>query len=158
MERNDEEGFTLAGLLVTIAIVLVVMVVVLPHFEHVQLMADDAEAISSLHTLNQMEAQYRAKYPDHGFACTLAALGGDAKQGVPSPEAAHLITPNLAHGKNGGYRFTLFGCVPGPQNSYRITAVPISLGKTGRRTFCTDNSERVTVDPSGGDQCTQPLR
>ena len=42
-------------------------------------------------------------------------------------------------------------------NSYTITAVPQTVGKTGDRGFCSDQSGIIKYDPAGGTNCTQPL-
>jgi type IV pilus assembly protein PilA len=42
-------------------------------------------------------------------------------------------------------------------NSYTITGVPQSVGKTGDRGFCSDQSGTIKFDPAGGTNCTQLL-
>lgn len=41
---------------------------------------------------------------------------------------------------------------------YQITAVPQTLGKTGDRSFCSDESGQIKYDPKGGSNCTQNLQ
>jgi type IV pilus assembly protein PilA len=41
---------------------------------------------------------------------------------------------------------------------YQITAVPQTLGKTGDRSFCSDESGNIKYDPTGGTNCTQNLQ
>ena len=43
-------------------------------------------------------------------------------------------------------------------NSYAITAVPQTVGKTGDRGFCSDQTGIIKYDPAGGTNCTQNLQ
>jgi type IV pilus assembly protein PilA len=42
-------------------------------------------------------------------------------------------------------------------NSYMVTAVPQTVGKTGDRGFCSDEGGTIKFDPAGGTNCTQSL-
>lgn len=159
--RARQSGFTLVELLVGIAAVLLLMTLLVPHWERGAVHADEAEAIQSLKTLNQMEGQYAASYPMRGFTCTLAQLGGNPKLGAPSDAAAQLIPDDLASGAKAGYHYALSDCVTGHDGTviaYRLAAVPDVVGKTGDRGFCTDETAAVTFDPRGGAACTEKLQ
>jgi type IV pilus assembly protein PilA len=151
----------MAELLVALAAILLVMALVLPHFEHVRRMADETQAITSLKTLNQSEGEYAAMFPTRGFACSLSALGSETGTGKPTPEDAELIPNDLASGVKAGYRFTISGCSPaGPGTtsaSYAITAVPVK-GSQGHRGFCVDQTGKLRFDPKGGTDCTDDLQ
>jgi hypothetical protein len=41
-------------------------------------------------------------------------------------------------------------------NSYVVTAVPQTVGKTGDRGFCSDQSGAIKFDPAGASNCTSP--
>lgn len=164
MFKADEEGFTLVQLIAALASVLVLMTMVVPALEHMTRRADETEAIESLRTLNQMEGQYAEDFPQVGFTCSLAELGGDAKAGAPSPAGAQLITKDLAAGSKAGYRFTVSSCVHGMSGGrevvvgYGIAAVPERPGKTGQRGFCTSQDAHLAADPNGGTNCTELLK
>jgi type IV pilus assembly protein PilA len=125
--------------------------------------AQEVSAVSSLRTLGQAEIMYSSSYPN-GFSCSLSRLGGKPDAGAPTPEAAQLIPDDLASGKKAGYTFTISNCakttVKGQDmyTSFQITAVPDSVGKTGDRGFCADESMQIRYDPSGGTNCTEPLQ
>jgi type IV pilus assembly protein PilA len=94
---------------------------------------------------------YASTYPAQGFACSLAALGGDPSSGAPTPEAAGLIPSDLASGYKAGYIFTITNCskatVRGGNDyvtGYTVTAVPASVGKTGDRGFCATQSDQAS--------------
>jgi len=61
---------------------------------------------------------------------------GPPASGTDNASAANLISSDLAGGEKQGYRFTLAGTPSG----YTITAVPVSFGSTGSRTFFSDQS------------------
>jgi type IV pilus assembly protein PilA len=157
-----ESGYTMAELLMVLAVVLVLMVIVVPGFEHTRRMADESQAITSLKTLNQSEGQYGAMFPTLGFACSLSALGSETGAGKPTPDDAELIPNDLASGVKAGYRFTISGCGPvvagAPVGSYRIAAVPLKVGSRAQRGFCTDQTGKLRFDPKGGTDCTDDLQ
>lgn len=161
MPSEPRRGFTLTELIMAIVAILLLMTIVVPHWERGAVHADEAEAIQSLKTLNQMEGQYAASYATRGFTCNLAQLGGNPKLGPPSANAAQLIPDDLARGRKAGYSYTLSDCRAGNDGSvlhYRIAAVPDQVGKTGDRGFCTDETSAVSFDPKGGSDCTETLR
>jgi type IV pilus assembly protein PilA len=121
--------------------------------------ANEASAIASIRTLNTAEVIYATSYPSKGFACPLAALGGDPNTGGPSADGAQLISDELASGQKSGYTFRISNCDQnqvnghGTYTSYRITAVPSAAGKTRERGFCSDESGAIRYDPGGGTNC-----
>jgi len=161
--RNDA-GFTLVELLIVMSVILILMVMAIPAMQKTIIRANETSAMSSLRMLNQMEGEYASQYPQHGFACTLAGLGGKAGSGTPTPEAAQLINEDLAAGTKSGYTFAVTNCTKttinnvDQYNSYEITATPNSVGHTGNRGFCTDENAQIRYDPKGGTNCTELLQ
>ncbi len=161
--RHDS-GFTLVELLIVMSVILILMVMAIPAMQKTIIRANETSAISSLRNLNSEEGEYASQYPQHGFACSLAALGGKTGSGVPTPEAAQLINEDLASGSKSGYTFTVTGCTKttinniDQYNSYIINAVPNSVGHTGNRGFCTDENAQIRYDPKGGTSCTELLQ
>lgn len=161
--RHDA-GFTLVELLIVMSVILILMVMAIPAMQKTIIRANETSAISSLRDLTQMEGEYASNYPQHGFACSLTALGGKAGSGTPTPEAAQLINEDLASGTKSGYTFAITNCTKttinniDQYNSYEITAVPNSVGHTGNRGFCTDENGQVRYDPKGGTNCTELLQ
>ncbi len=111
-------------------------------FRHNQTRANQASAVGSVRTINTAEITYASSYTE-GFSPSLAALGEGPPGASPSRSAAGLIDPVLASGTKSGYTFTY---TPGPRdsngriNSYTVVARPIKYGKTGLRSFFTDES------------------
>jgi len=65
----------------------------------------------------------------------LAELGPPAN-GAPSALPADLIPSNLASGEKQGHKFFV-ACVPG---GYMVSAVPVSYGRSGKRSFYSDQT------------------
>ncbi len=83
--------------------------------------------------------------------------------GAPSATAAQLIQPDLASGFKSGYIFNISNCskvnAGGSDRitGYNITATPQTVGSTGDRAFCSDQSGIIKFDPQGGTNCSQTL-
>jgi type IV pilus assembly protein PilA len=103
---------------------------------------------------------YSQVFPTNGYACSLAALGGDPGAGAPSATAAQLLKADITSGYKDGYIFAI-ACtskvtVGGTDRAtaYTVTAVPQTIGKTGDSGFCADDNG-IKSDPAGGTNCTQ---
>jgi type IV pilus assembly protein PilA len=162
--RTREAGFTLVELLIVMSVILIIMTLAIPAMQSVIRRGNETSASTSLRMLNEMEGQYASTYPQHGFACSLTALGGKQGSAPPSPEAAQLIADDLSSGTKSGYTFTITGCNKttvnniDQYNSYQIDAVPNSVGHSGNRGFCTDENGQIRYDPKGGTNCTELLQ
>ena len=162
-KRLRQSGFTLMELLIVMSVILILMAVAIPNYMNMRSQADETSAMEELRNLNSAEIQYQTDYPANGFSCSLAQLAGDPKAGAPSPQAAQLIPPDMSTGYKSGYVFAITNCTKVNVNnqdvytSFEITAVPQSVGKTGHRGFCMDQSGEIKADPAGGTNCTQPI-
>ncbi|HEU5350483.1 MAG TPA: prepilin-type N-terminal cleavage/methylation domain-containing protein [Terracidiphilus sp.] len=154
-------GFTLMELLIVISIILILMLVAIPTAGKIRRHANEVSAIKSLQTLQQAELMYADTYPTRGFACGIQLLGGDPKAGPSTPEAAGLISGELATGVKSGYIFNITACTKVNANnieritSYTATAVPETPGKTGDRGFCLESGGSLMADPNGSTNCAQ---
>jgi type IV pilus assembly protein PilA len=161
---RTESGFTLVELLIVMSVILILMTLAIPAMQSVIRRGNETSAIASLRMLNEMEGQYNSTYPQHGFACSLTALGGKVGSGAPAAEAAQLIPDDLSSGSKAGYTFTISGCSKttinnvDQYNSYQLNAVPNSVGHSGNRGFCTDENAQIHYDPKGGTNCTELLQ
>ena len=155
-----ESGFTLIELLIVMSIMLVIMMFAVPQLLKVRKTANETSAVQTIRTIGSAESSYNGAYG--GYACPIAALGGDPKSGAPTAQAAQLLDPALAAaGQKSGYTFTV---TCGSKvtinnqdvfNSYELTGVPQTIGKTGDRGFCSDENSIIKYDPTGGTNCTQ---
>src|ERR1035437_10593039 len=83
--QRRPNGFTLMELLIVIAIILILMLMAIPTIGSLKKQANETSALASIRAINQAQLQYQSSYPANGYACTLAALGGDPSAGAPSP-------------------------------------------------------------------------
>jgi type IV pilus assembly protein PilA len=159
--KNADQGFTLIELLIVMSIMLILMALIVPQVTRMKKTANQTSAVQSMRAIGQAEIGYNSAYPASGYACTLAALGGDPKAGAPSAQGAQLLDPQLsASGQKSGYTFSVTcGNKVTVNNqdmyaSYQITGVPQAIGKTGDNGYCSDENNIVKVDPTGGANCT----
>jgi type IV pilus assembly protein PilA len=126
---------------------------------------NETSAIQTMRTIATAEVTYNSTFPANGYTCSLASLGGDAASGTATAHAAQLIDPALAAtGQKSGYTFAI-ACTAkvtigtrDVNTSYKITAVPTALGKSGNRGFCLNDTGDLKYDPKGGANCTKPLQ
>jgi len=158
-------GFTLMELLIVISIILILMLMAIPTIGGMRKHANETSAVQSLQAIVAAEIMYSSSYPHKGFACSLAALGGDPASGPPTQDAAQLLQPGLASGNKSGYFFNITDCIKVSSSGadyikgYKVTAVPETIGKTGDRGFCiSENGGSPKFDPAGGTNCAQLLQ
>jgi len=158
---RHSNGFTLMELLIVIAIILVLMLMAIPTIGSLKKSANRTSAIQSIRAIQQAEMQYESTYPANGYACTLAALGGDPAAGAASPAAAQILQGDITSGYKSGYIFTISNCTKVTINGtdritgYTVNAVPQTVGKSGDSGYCSDQFGSIKYDPAGGNNCTQ---
>ena len=80
----------------------------------------------------------------------------------PSPRRSS-SQPDLASGVKSGYIFTITNCTKVNNGGtdritgYQVTAIPLTVGQTGDRAYCGDQSGSIKFDPAGGTNCSQNL-
>ena len=166
--RNKNKGFSLIELLIVVAIILIIAAIAIPNLLRARITANETSAVGSIRTINTASVQYSSTY-GNGFPPTLLTLGPPAAPPAVC-NSADLIDQVLAAGQKSGYNFNFFpgapvanppaGCAAGAV-SYDIAAVPITVGTTGQRSFCTNQSGVIRQDPAGapiaGGACIAPL-
>lgn len=151
-------------LLIVMAIIAILMLIAIPTVGSLTKRANDLSAIQSIRAISQAQLQYESTYPSNGFACSLTALGGDPKTGAPSPTSAQMLQGDLSTGIKSGYQFAITNCTKVNLNGtdritgYEVTAVPLTVGKTGDRGFCSDQFGTIKADPAGSTNCTQSIQ
>jgi type IV pilus assembly protein PilA len=152
------------GVLLISPLVLILLALAIPQMLAVKKQANETSAIQTVRTIASAQVSYNVTYPANGYACSLAALGGDPASGVPTAQAAQLIDPTLAStGQKSGYTFAitcgnkLTANNQDTYTSYQLTAIPQTVGKTGTRGFCSTETGELKYDPDGGPNCNQPV-
>jgi type IV pilus assembly protein PilA len=148
---RKQKGFSLIELLIVVAIILVIAAIAIPNFIRSRMAANESSAVSSLRTINTAEIAYFSTYGT-GYA-PLANLGGPAAC-VASANTACLIDTFLTGGAKSGYTISTPapgapGTIAAPNVIYSVNAVPIVLGSSGQRSFCSDQSGVLRNDSTG---------
>jgi type IV pilus assembly protein PilA len=151
-----EQGFTLFELLVVVGIISAILAITVPMLMRARMAANESSAIGSLRTVNSAEAGYSGSAAQGGYATQLSVLA------LPCPGGnVGFISPDLAvdPSRRGGYVITLDpgAATPGPDDcngtgsrtGYYLTAVPISVARTGHRAFGSTQRAVLFVDPTG---------
>jgi type IV pilus assembly protein PilA len=163
-DSKKRNGFTLMELLIVIAIILILMLMAIPTIGSLKKKANETSAMQSVRAIMQAQMQYESSFPTNGYACSLTALGGDPKSGPPSATSSQLLQGDLTSGIKSGYIFTINNCTKVNINGvdritgYQMTAVPVTVGQTGDRGFCSDQFGTIKADLAGGTNCTVNLQ
>jgi len=147
--RNKQKGFSLIELLIVVAIILIIAAIAIPNLLRSRMAANEASAVGSLRTINTACVTYSTTYG--GFPNDLTELGPVSGGGAATSTSADLIDSVLAAGSKSGYTFTFTADDPdgdGRNDTYEVTAEPITPGTTGQRYFYTDQSGVVRANPT----------
>jgi hypothetical protein len=126
--------------------ILVVAWISLPNLDgpHHRQFANEAASVARIREMTELQKRYSDAHPKKGFACEFALLTS-MKQAPSGHESERFPVT----GMRSGYRFDLLDCRPdqsGRVSHYQIVAVPIELGKTGFRTFCSDETRVIRYE------------
>ncbi len=150
-------GFSIIELLIVVAIILIIAAIAIPDLLRSKMTANEASAAESIHAILVASSIYYTTY-DNGYPPNLAVMG-------PTPTAncnqAGLIDPLLANAPNQKSGYTISytgqngtvvapsGCGTAGYEGFVATAVPITVGVTGARSFCSSEDGVIHVDPQG---------
>ncbi len=145
MGKLKGEGMALAGLIMgyisvaltfVVLVVLIIAAIAIPNLLKARTAANEASAVASVRTVVTASTAYQAE--KGSYPVSLEQLG-DAK----------LIDPMLAGGTKSGYRFALLGT----GERFFVAAVPVKVGSTGLRSFCSAE-DQVVRSAVAGQECT----
>lgn len=130
------KGFSLIELLIVVAIILIIAAIAIPNLLRARIAANEASAVASLRTISTAETMYASTYPSTGYTCSLTDLGPPASGSPADSTGAGILDNVLSSGQKAGYIFGLQDCAGTPKANYTSTAVPVTVGGTGTRAFC----------------------
>lgn len=158
--KQEQCGFTLLELTVVVGVILTIAAIAVPNFLRSKVAANEASAVSSIRIIHSVQIAYSTQYPALGFSDTLAKLGPPPAGQVANPTRAALLDSELGCNaqpcRKHGYEFNIEQTETVPISSFRITAVPMEVGRSGHRGFCGSVSGMITVDLKGGTDCVTP--
>ncbi|MGB1661784.1 MAG: type IV pilin protein [Planctomycetota bacterium] len=133
VNKNNNQGFTLIELMIVVAIIAIIAAIAIPNLLNAKMSGNEAAAVSGLRTLSTVTEQYRnrnAEYP---------ALLGD----LNDPTGVSYIDANFAAATStakSGYLYTFVGSPTAAPTTWTCTAVPVTWGSDGARSFFVDQS------------------
>lgn len=149
------KGFSLIELLIVVAIILIIAAIAIPSLLQARMAANESSAASCLRTIKTAEYTYYSSYPAVGYAAKLQDLGG-ATPCAPTTTSACLIDNALATsvpasvGKS-GYFYLATGIAGGGTNGdFVAAAAPMTVNKTGIRSFCSNSDGILRANPGVG--------
>jgi len=111
--------------------------------------SNESSAVAAIRWINTSEVSLATDKPKQGFTCDASRLAAS----IPASEGERIKTTVLKNGIKDGYSFKFDGCDKSGQ-TYRISAEPIRPGKSGNRSFCSDETGVIYLSASGkADSC-----
>jgi type IV pilus assembly protein PilA len=146
--RLKGSGLAIAGLVIGycsfVPILLIIAAIIIPNVLRARIVANESSAMASVRTVNAAEIAYSSTHSDKGFTCSLNDLKADG------------LDPQLANGTKYGYVFELIGCkaeaAGGPNTEYQLIAYPVKINGSGRKAYCSDQTNAVRYDSAGSGQ------
>jgi len=158
-QRSSRSGFSLIELLVVVAIILIIAAIAIPNLLNARMAANEAAAGETIRTITTAATVYSSTY-GNGFPPNLATLGGPPA-GPATCNQAILLDPivSAAPNQKSGFTFAYtaegpavtapLGCGTAGTQAYLVTAVPMTTGLTGLRSFCSDEPGTIHYDTTG---------
>ena len=112
-------------------------------FPELRILYSEPSALGSVRTIVTSCVIYVSTYPERGFPARLVDMAPPAAGTEAGPDAADLLDGALASGTKNGYRFKYVASDTdgdGTLDAFQVSARPVEYGKTGNRSFFTDES------------------
>jgi type II secretory pathway pseudopilin PulG len=153
--------FAVCGVLVAVAFIGIVAAIAIPAFLRARIVANEAATVSTLRSLLAAEVAYAAR--NQRYYDTPECLAAPARC-LPSYAGAEFLeASSRSTFQKSGYEFSFApgpavdpgivrtrGLSPSSVEKFAVSAVPLTPGTSGRRTFCADETGRIWFTPLEG--------
>ena len=163
---RKQKGFSLIELLIVVAIILIIAAIAIPNLLRAKMAANEAAAVSNLHTIFTAEAAYFAAGWSNpgalGFSNQLQDLGDSLGCAPPKAMSSCQIDNVLANATTAatpklGYFYTYTAVPNGAFNvAFSVQADPAVRSQTGNRSFFTDQTGVIRQNASQPASASDP--
>jgi type IV pilus assembly protein PilA len=156
MRIRNQKGFTLIELLIVVAIIGIIAAIAVPGLLRARMSGNEASAIGSLRAINTAQQNYSQMC--NGYAPILTELNQTLGAGAFLSPDLSTVSPTI----KSGYTVLVVagaGNVPLPPPlqpgctatgvTYFASAIPLTVGSTGTRSFATNESGTIYQDATG---------
>ena len=148
--QRKQKGFSLIELLIVVAIILIIAAIAIPNLLKSKMAANESSAVGTVRTITTAEVTYNQACTAIGFSPDLTSLNTGGACGAPGAGIVDNVLgvdPALKSGYSAVY--AAVAGVGGVNTTYTIVNTPQTIGTTGQRQFCSDQTGVIRASGTG---------